>query len=245
MTVTQPRPSSEVQLRFYKIKRNIFSWWDTENIDDMSVNLLFLYSHELIHRRRVIRILKTTVFRRSTRSPVTIRDTKFTIGSEDNNIAKLYYAEDLQPHIYKQSSWYEPGCRASSQRTDPSSSSETHREDQREPHTNPITVRSLRIVEQSSSGGPWSYSTRNHCCHSFVIDRIQQIDFVILNYLLAPSGQLLSSSTPLVMKATWLKRESCEIRTASVCLKNVLFRSWWNLLKPVARHTLVFPCVSL
>lgn len=33
---------------------------------------------------------------------MTTRDTRFTVGSEDNNIAKIYCPQDLQPHIKQQ-----------------------------------------------------------------------------------------------------------------------------------------------
>lgn len=87
----------------------------------------------------------------------------------------------------------------------------------------------------------------NHLKHTltFVSYRIQVIDFAAVNYLCAPSGQWVFPSASSVMKATWLKSESCEIRTASDWLNNVLFWSWRNLLKPVARHAVVFPCFSL
>lgn len=59
----------------------------------------------------------------------------------------------------------------------------------------------------------------------------------------APSGQSPALAESL-MNASWLKSESCEIRTASVWLNKLLRPSWPNWLKPVARHTLLFPSAS-
>lgn len=134
------RMGSEILLGFYKKKRT-FPADETLTPSIISVTLLILYSHWLIHRRRVIRILKTTVFRRSTRSPVTIRDTRFTIGSEDSKIAKVYSSDDLQLQINSSSSWYEPGCRPSSQRGGPLPSSETQGKDQMWPPTASTTLK--------------------------------------------------------------------------------------------------------
>ena len=48
-----------------------------------------LYSHWLIHSRKVIRTLKTTVLMKSSLRHRTVTETKFTFGSADDDMTKI------------------------------------------------------------------------------------------------------------------------------------------------------------
>lgn len=79
------------------------------------VHRVIVYSHRLIHSRRVIRTLKTMVLRKSSLRPSMVIEMKFTFAPVNNNITKRWPTtpkEVFKLKLFKESipTWFQSIC---------------------------------------------------------------------------------------------------------------------------------------